>query len=258
MSDVPKALSGVSTPDLEALLRAVERGELDFPLSATTLLAAGLGGRSEQAAKALAGAQQAGVAAALRAAIAERVHRPPPRLELVWTGPEARSSTTRDTSVVVRRLFEGARQSVIVGGYSFDHGEELFRPLFEAMKQHRVRATFFLDIEGHTDDPSQANAYARAKIDEFFIDNWPFGQPRPEIYYDPRTAVKGPPWASLHAKCVVVDQRLVLIGSANFTERGQERNVEAGVLIEDEDFAVRLEAQWRSLIDSGAMRRYAG
>lgn len=29
-----------------------------------------------------------------------------------------------------------------------------------------------------------------------------------------------PPW-NLHAKCVVVDDRLTLIGSANFTGRGQ-------------------------------------
>jgi phosphatidylserine/phosphatidylglycerophosphate/cardiolipin synthase-like enzyme len=94
-------------------------------------------------------------------------------------------------------------------------------------------------------------------LNPVFLENWPF-EARPDVYYDPRTAVRGPPWVSLHAKCVVVDQRFTLIGSANFTTRGQERNVEAGVLIEDEDFARRLAAQWQSLIDAGTMRRYGG
>jgi len=254
---VPKALSGLSTADLESLLKAVDRGDVECPVTQVGLLAR-LGSRAVQAAQALAGADRAGVEAALRIAVAERVHGAPPRLELVWIGPEASSSATRDTSVVVRRLFERARESVIVGGYSYDHGEELFRSLYEGMKSHGVRAAFFLDIDGHADYPSGAHEYAHAQIDAFFIENWPFGQPRPDVYYDARTAVKGPPWASLHAKCVVVDQRYALIGSANFTQRGHERNVEAGVLIDDEDFACRLVAQWRSLIDSGAMTRYRG
>lgn len=258
MTDAPKALSGLPLHDLEALLRAVQRGNVDCPVTEAALLAAGFGNRASQAAVALAGANQAGVEAALRAAIAERMYRPPPRLELVWTGPETPTSATRDTSVVVRRLFEGARESVIVAGYSFDHGEDIFRPLYDGMKLYGVRVSFYLDIEGTADTASQADAYARARIDEFFIENWPFGHPLPDVFYDPRTAVKGPPWASLHAKCVVVDQRITLIGSANFTERGQERNVEAGVLIEDEDFACRLVAQWRSLVDSRVVRRYAG
>ena len=70
--------------------------------------------------------------------------------------------------------------------------------------------------------------------------------------------MRGPPWASLHAKCVVVDERLTLIGSANFTQRGQERNVEAGVLIDDEFFAKALTAQWSTLVSAEVMRRYRG
>jgi phosphatidylserine/phosphatidylglycerophosphate/cardiolipin synthase-like enzyme len=39
------------------------------------------------------------------------------------------------------------------------------------------------------------------------------------------------------------------ITSANFTERGQSRNFEAGVEIEDEAFAQSLVRQWQNLID---------
>lgn len=59
-------------------------------------------------------------------------------------------------------------------------------------------------------------------------DVWTFGLPKPDVYYDPRTATPGPPWASLHAKCVIVDDENAFITSANFTDRGQSRNIEVG------------------------------
>jgi hypothetical protein len=62
------------------------------------------------------GVDSAGVAAALRIVIAARLDRPPPRLDLVWTGPETRASIARSTHLVVERLFESAQRSVIVGG----------------------------------------------------------------------------------------------------------------------------------------------
>jgi phosphatidylserine/phosphatidylglycerophosphate/cardiolipin synthase-like enzyme len=51
-------------------------------------------------------------------------------------------------------------------------------------------------------------------------------------------------FASLHAKCVVVDGRWVFVTSANFTDRGQTRNIEVGVLLDDERLAAVLEAQF--------------
>jgi len=103
-----------------------------------------------------------------------------------------------------------------------------------------------------------ADAYATKVIDKFFREVWTFGLPKPDVYYDPRTAMPGPPWASLHAKCVVVDDETTLITSANFTDRGQTRNIEAGVLIDDRAFAEELGAQWRQLIAAGLVHRYVG
>lgn len=103
----------------------------------------------------------------------------------------------------------------------------------------------------------QDAARATQKIDEFFRDNWPW-QPRPDVYFDPRTAKKGPPWVSLHAKVVVVDNRFTFTGSANFTQRGQERNIESGVSIDDRAFAETVVRQWMGLIGAGLVRRYHG
>lgn len=51
--------------------------------------------------------------------------------------------------------------------------------------------------------------------------------------------------ASLHAKCVVVDERLAFISSANFTPAAHVKNIEAGVLVRSEGFAMQLSGHFR-------------
>lgn len=253
----PLGLIRVPLPVLAQLLEAIEHGRVDCPATETDLLAAGFGALSGTLADGLRGCDRESASSALRLVVAERVHRPPPRLNLVWTGPESWASVSRDTSMVVRELFAGARRSVIVGGYAFDK-PEILEPLHRVMALRAVTAHFFLDIKGEATSVQSADAYATKVIDKFFREVWTFGLPKPDVYYDPRTAMPGPPWASLHAKCVVVDDETTLITSANFTDRGQTRNIEAGVLIDDRAFAEELGAQWRQLIAAGLVHRYVG
>jgi len=42
-----------------------------------------------------------------------------------------------------------------------------------------------------------------------------------------------------------------LVGSANFTDRGQSRNIEAGVLVEDRRFAEELARQFHDAVGAG-------
>jgi len=49
-----------------------------------------------------------------------------------------------------------------------------------------------------------------------------------------------------------------LFTSANFTDRGQTRNIETGVLIEHETFSAELAGQWRQLVRAGLVTRYSG
>jgi phosphatidylserine/phosphatidylglycerophosphate/cardiolipin synthase-like enzyme len=242
---------------LEQLLESVERKLIDCPLTEAELGAAGYGPLGAPILEALRGLGPEAVRASLRLVMAERIHRPPPRLRLVWTGPEARESVARDTGRIVRDLFEGAQRSVIVGGYAFD-SPEILAPLHAVMRDRGVEVLLFLDIPGEAKRAEDPDAFATAAIDRFFREVWTFGPPKPDVYYDPRTAMPGPPWASLHAKCIVVDDERALITSANFTERGQTRNIETGVLIEDRPFAEELGAQWRLLITAGLVRRYLG
>src|SRR5690606_22106059 len=102
-------------------------------------------------------------------------------------------------------------------------------PLHAAMAERGVEATLFLDLSklakaGDPGDPAEAAA------DRFLAQNWPFGDPRPALYYAPGNAAHDARFY-LHAKGVVVDESIALITSANFTSGGQSRNVELGVRI---------------------------
>ena len=113
-----------------------------------------------------------------------------------------------------------------------------------------------VDIEGTAETPQAGPAFAQRAIDDFLRENWPFGPPYPAVYYDPLTAIPGPPWVSMHAKCIVVDDEWAFVTSANFTARGQTRNLEVGVCIEDRAFAGQLATQWWSLVTRGLVVAY--
>ena len=81
----------------------------------------------------------------------------------------------------------------------------------------------------------------------------------PEVYHDPRSlATDGNKRASLHVKCIVIDEDRALITSANFTEAAHERNIEAGTVITDTILSLGLKAQFDTLVDHGALKRIPG
>lgn len=237
----------MQSDELERLAAAIERGAIGCPLGDAELRAHGFAPAIVVAA--LEGLDARATVRLLRALVADRNQRPPPRLDLVWTGPETRIAMSRDTAVLVRESFARARHDVLIAGFSFDHGIEIFEPLHASMRDHGVATAIYLDIE-RAPPGADIDEHVREVTIRFLTSNWPFGAPLPELYYDPRTAAHRSV-ASLHAKCIVVDLAKTLITSANFTDRGQTRNVELGVLIEDRDFATRVAAQWRSLAESG-------
>jgi phosphatidylserine/phosphatidylglycerophosphate/cardiolipin synthase-like enzyme len=62
----------------------------------------------------------------------------------------------------------------------------------------------------------------------------------------------------MHAKCIVVDGTRCFVSSANFTQSGQARNIEVGVLIEDRNLAASIQDQFESLVTQGILRRVPG
>lgn len=247
-------LKQVSTTVLEQLRGSIASGILKPPLDRAALVGFGVRHQLEAIEQALAGHRSAACLAVLDVALAEREDRKPTP-ELVWTGPEAPAATARDTAVVLRELFEGARESVILGGYSFKHARDVLAPLSRSMRAYTVDARFFVHVP-QVESPVVSDEYLDVHLGTFLAESWPFGEPRPRIYYDKRSLVPGPPYSSLHAKCVVVDGARAFVSSANFTQRAQEQNIEVGVLIEDASFASFLAGQWLGLIEAGIVAEY--
>ena len=78
----------------------------------------------------------------------------------------------------------------------------------------------------------------------------------PEVYcceqiMDPQNGKPG----SLHAKCITVDNEQVFVSSANFTEAGQDRNIEVGLLVQSPVIAGRVSRFFEALVDSQFFHR---
>lgn len=247
-------LRAVSTAALAQLRDAIATGALRTPIDRNALIGFGVRHQLDALVAALSGHKSAACIAILDVALAEReTRRPSP--ELVWTGPEAPAGAARDTAVVLRALFEGARESVILAGYSFDHARDVLAPLHASMTASAIDVRFFVDVPQIPRNVA-VDEHLAHHLGRFRADNWPFGSPFPRLFYDKRALVPGPPFCSLHAKCVVVDGARAFVSSANFTQRGQERNIEVGVLIDDPGFAVYLAGQWMGLVERAMVREY--
>lgn len=240
-----------ATSDLERLLELLEDQELNNPPSEMALASAGLG---QLGSCGLSDATPEAVLAAVQAVLQERATAPKTQLELVWSGPNHLHNQTRNTAVVVRELFRQARHSVLIGGCYFSNGQEIFKPLHAAMRDHGVKAKLCLDLSHWSPDSSTLSPESLAKqaARRFLKIHWPFGAPLPELYYDPRSFEKD--CASLlHAKCVVIDGKTALVTSANFTRSGQGNNLEVGVQIQEAAFSTRLQSQFLDLISTGVL-----
>ena len=181
------------------------------------------------------------------------------RLQLVWTGPDVPGSVSRDTGVVMKELFTSARRSVLLSTFTVRRGSEVFAPLAEAVDRNpglQVRLAVNVGRDGDFSKPEHLLLTRFA--DGFWQNHWPWPK-RPCVYYDPRALSTDPAiTASLHAKCIVIDDEIAFVTSANFTEWAQERNLEAGVLIRDEGFARSLRNQFESLIAASRLRLLPG
>jgi phosphatidylserine/phosphatidylglycerophosphate/cardiolipin synthase-like enzyme len=142
-------------------------------------------------------------------------------------------------------------------GYSFKYARELLAPLHRSMSTHALDVRFFVHIpQVDSHGIADIQAHVEHHLGAWLAESWPFGEPRPRLYFDKRALVPGPPYSSLHAKCVVVDGAKAFVTSANFTQRAQERNIEVGVIVDDPNFSGYLARQWLGLIEADCVKEY--
>lgn len=268
--DDAMGLSEASTDDLVQLAAAVAAGHVAMPLSLSGLGYAGFGHLS-MVMLPFFGLERGPYLGVLRAILAERRRAAERTLDLVWSGSDAGPSYARYTKIVVPEMIRRAKTQITIAGYSFDSGGGVFEALHEAITERGVSVRMFLDIEQLYQRLQQqikkdktrlprlqpllqakkagAGPFAAEVLSLFRELHWPFAGKKPDLFYDPRTAEQRV-FASLHAKCLIVDHEHVLITSANFTGRGQDRNIEVGIVVHDKGYALALEQQWNNLIAS--------
>jgi len=178
--------------------------------------------------------------------------------QLVWTGPESQTAQSRDTSVVIQELFGHARRDVLVSTFVVRQCAPVFAPLARRMDElPDLRARLFVHVGREWRDTVLDSELLR-EFGEELGREWPSAR-RPEVYYNPRGLLdQSDERATWHAKCVVVDDDVALITSANFTEWAHQRNVGAGVVIRSEQFVPQLRAQFDTLVESKQVRRFPG
>lgn len=138
-----------------------------------------------------------------------------PRLvdaELVATLPPGIPGIARPTRQVLRDMLRPHVQEVIMLGYELTD-QAIMRLLVEATSRGA-------DVIMICD---RARGSAQRVLEE-----WPADVRRPRIYQD-KERVDGVPYASMHAKCLLVDGNDLLVTSANFTFHGLHGNIEIGV-----------------------------
>jgi phosphatidylserine/phosphatidylglycerophosphate/cardiolipin synthase-like enzyme len=132
----------------------------------------------------------------------------------VWTGPESVRSGGRLTLAVLADLIGEAQREMLLVSYATLPSVEIRSALADAAGRG-VEITTLLERE---DDNPQFHGHGESlsgiRARRLF---WP-GPVRP-------------PGAAMHAKVLVVDRSVALVGSANLTGYGLERHLECGLLV---------------------------
>lgn len=141
--------------------------------------------------------------------------------DLVVTSPKSSGVLIRNTGTVVRELFEQAEHTVLVAGYAVYQGRYVFQSLAKKMSEHpELQVRLFLNIPRKLHDRALPKEMARRFFRRFREQEWPVGHRMPELFYYPPSLDRDSEKQScLHAKCVIVDCKSVLISSAILLRR---------------------------------------
>lgn len=153
------------------------------------------------------------VAGALRGAAAVRGEHAP-SVDVVWGGPDSAAQGGRLTSAVITEALGAAGDHILIVGYAV-HDEPSVVAALHAAVARGVEVTLLCER------PFDNAGFRGAER--------PFaGLPARRLAWP---AAARPAGTSLHAKVLVVDHHVALVGSANLTGAALGRNLECGLLV---------------------------
>ncbi len=249
-----------ATPaDLEALAQCILDGRVPSLTSDAAILHAGFDEGAVTFLRELDGTNSEAVAWALRRLARERRaadDRHARVAQLVWSGDAHDDEAIRDTRVVLDDLFRRAESHVLIATYVIYEGLAVFRTLAARMRAiPSLNVDLYVNLFSKSGLPDDEQQDVAEFIGTFRQQHWPSDVRLPNIYFDPETRKHGAERSSLHAKCVIVDDRWAFVTSANFTEAAQERNIEVGVVLDHPRIAQSLVARFETLREKRVFRR---
>lgn len=165
-------------------------------------------------------------------------------VELVWTGPDVSGMAFRRTDQALLELIECSQETLIVVTFAVYKIPEVAAALVTAARRG-VSLTFILEYEesGKVDfDGFRALGSDLMSTAQFYM--WPLeNRPRND---------SGRP-GTMHVKCAIADQSVVLLSSANLTEFALNINMEMGVMIRGGTVPARVAGHFRELVRSGVL-----
>ena len=138
------------------------------------------------------------------------------RVSVVVTGTAWMGSGIGSIESAVERLFREAEQEILLAVYTISAGADILLDWLEAALARGVRISFIAN-RLH-DQPHEPVSRLRQLMRTY---------PHLHLY-----EFVNEERADLHAKAIVVDRRLALVGSSNLTYRGLSANHELALLIE--------------------------
>ncbi|KON84842.1 hypothetical protein AF331_12580 [Rossellomorea marisflavi] len=166
-----------------------------------------------------------------------------PRVSPVWTGPDLESGLIKlNTYNTVKYLIESAEHEVFIVGYSFSFREESVKDILKSVEravEKNCRVNIIInDVEKNFKE---------------IMKHWEKENYQLNVYH--WTGRDSSAYTSLHAKLIIIDQRKLLLTSANFSYHGFHKNIETGVIIENHDIAKDIWKQYHSLMKENQMKK---
>ncbi|MFJ2826406.1 DISARM system phospholipase D-like protein DrmC [Streptomyces sp. NPDC087263] len=165
-------------------------------------------------------------------------------ISLVWSGPSTHRVPVRTTSRVLLQLVEAARHELLLMTYSATR----YAPLTHALEAAAGRGVS-IDVVVETLQGA-GSALSGTEPASAFLD-----VPGLSVWHWPPNS-RAEPGAKTHAKLALADRRTLFTTSANFTQSGVDRNIEAGVLITGGSVPARTSEHIQELQRMGVLQRY--
>lgn len=171
------------------------------------------------------------------AAAAARAARRRERIDVVWTGPSTAAQLARLTAASLLQVIEEAHKDLLIIGYAVQKQPQVIAAVAQALARGVEVTTLFERPEDNPSFHGSGDPFSGLSIRRL---RWPAGQ-------------RQAGGASLHAKVLIADRRVALIGSANITDWAFERNIECGVLVRGGQHPRRLRDQVEDLLHTGVL-----